>query len=360
MSAFADLVRFLPVASGTGDWVVSSAVGGCQMPALANVLNGVSYKVYAVSSDLTQWEISTGLYNSGTTTFPRTTVLYNSSGTGTATGQSGAGTKISFNTIPQVSVVALAEDLSAPLPNYIGGLTLSNDSGTPNSVLDIKAGGAADSTNAVLITIGAFTKSTAGSWASGSGSNGMGNGLTITASTWYHVMLANNNGIPDIWFDTSPTGANRPIGITDTKYRRLGSFRTDASSHILAFTQTGNVFIWFTSVPDVSGGAVFTAPVAQALTVPSGIKVIANILLSMISNSATSHGVLIQSPDQNPVTAGATNFQFSFLVTNVGLGATQLQVGTNTSSQVEISADIGTALTIYINTVGWTDFRGET
>src|SRR5271169_1353323 len=111
MSAFADLVRFLPVAGGTTDWVVSSAVGGCQLPSAANVQNGISYKVYAVSTDLTQWEVSTGLYNSGTTTFPRTTVLYNSSGTGTATGQSGAGTKINFSTIPQVSVVAIAEDL---------------------------------------------------------------------------------------------------------------------------------------------------------------------------------------------------------------------------------------------------------
>ena len=110
MSAFADLVRFLPVAGGTTDWVVSSVVGGCQLPSAANVVN-VSYKVYAVSTDLTQWEVSTGIYNSGTTTFPRTVVLYNSSGTGTATGQSGAGTKINFSTIPQVSVVAIAEDL---------------------------------------------------------------------------------------------------------------------------------------------------------------------------------------------------------------------------------------------------------
>jgi hypothetical protein len=111
MSAFADLVRFRATLGSTTDWVVSTAIGGCQIPSAANVLNGTNYKVYAVSDDLTQWEISTGAYNSGTTTFPRTTVLYNSSGTGTATGQSGAGTKINFTLAPQVSVVALAEDL---------------------------------------------------------------------------------------------------------------------------------------------------------------------------------------------------------------------------------------------------------
>jgi len=89
--------------------------------------------------------------------------------------------------------------------NYIGGLTLSNDGGSPNTVLDIDAGSAADSTNAVMITVGAFTKSTAGAWAAGSGSNGMGNALTIASNTWYHVCVGYNAGSPDYWFDTSAT-----------------------------------------------------------------------------------------------------------------------------------------------------------
>jgi hypothetical protein len=111
MSSFVDLCRFNPVAGGLGDFVYSSAVAGCQSPTAANAQNGVSYKCYAISPDLSQWELFQGNYNSGTGTFPRTTVLYNSSGTGTAAGQSGAGTKINFATIPQVAVVALFEDL---------------------------------------------------------------------------------------------------------------------------------------------------------------------------------------------------------------------------------------------------------
>src|SRR3981081_2072606 len=53
------------------------------------------------------------------------------------------------------------------LRSYIAGITLSNDGGTPSSVLDVAAGHAADSGNAVMISIGAFTKSTAGAWTSG-------------------------------------------------------------------------------------------------------------------------------------------------------------------------------------------------
>lgn len=111
MAAFADLVRFIPTLGGTTDWVYSSAVGGCQSPASAGVLNATKYKYYAVSNDLTQWEIGEGTYTVSTTTLTRTTVLYNSSATGTASGQSGAGTKISFSTVPQVAIIGIAEDL---------------------------------------------------------------------------------------------------------------------------------------------------------------------------------------------------------------------------------------------------------
>jgi len=133
MSAFADLVRFTPTAGGTTDWTYSSAVGGCQSPGAANCQNAVSYKVYAVSADLTQWEVSTGLYNSTLGVFARTTVLYNSSGSGTATGQSGAGTKISFSTVPQVSVVALAEDLTLTGALYANQFGVVGDGATVNT-----------------------------------------------------------------------------------------------------------------------------------------------------------------------------------------------------------------------------------
>lgn len=111
MAAFLDTCRFNPVAGGTGDWVYSSPVTGYQSPALAGAIHGRLYKFRAESANLTQWEETEGAYDSGTGTFPRTTVLYNSSGTGTGAGQSGAGTKINFTTAPQVAIVALKEDL---------------------------------------------------------------------------------------------------------------------------------------------------------------------------------------------------------------------------------------------------------
>lgn len=111
VASFVNVCRFTPTAGGTTDWTFSAAVTGYQSPTSAGATNGATYHVRAESADLSQWELSEGTYNSGTGVFARTTVLYNSSATGTGAGQSGAGTKINFSTVPQVAVVTIKEDL---------------------------------------------------------------------------------------------------------------------------------------------------------------------------------------------------------------------------------------------------------
>jgi hypothetical protein len=111
MAAFLDNCRFNPTLGGTTDWTFSSAVTGYQSPSAAGVVNGRVYEYFAISASGTEWEIGRGAYNTGTGVLARTTVLYNSSATGTATGQSGAGTKITFSAAPQVAVVAIKESL---------------------------------------------------------------------------------------------------------------------------------------------------------------------------------------------------------------------------------------------------------
>ncbi|GKQ52870.1 hypothetical protein [Bradyrhizobium sp. Ce-3] len=113
MSAFLNVCRFNPTAGGTTDWTYSIAVPGYQSPAAAGVVNGAPYSYRAESADLSQWEVGTGTYNTSTGVLARTTVLYNSAGTGANSGQSGAGSKINFSATPQVAIVALREDLIA-------------------------------------------------------------------------------------------------------------------------------------------------------------------------------------------------------------------------------------------------------
>lgn len=121
MAGQANVCRFYPTASGTTDWTYSGFITGYQSPTNAGAIDGKIYHIRSESADLNQWELSEGAYTAATGVFARTTILYNSSGTGTR--QSGAGTKINFSTLPQVAVVGLAEDtrerLTANLTLYV-------------------------------------------------------------------------------------------------------------------------------------------------------------------------------------------------------------------------------------------------
>ena len=152
----------------------------------------------------------------------------------------------------------------------IAGLILSNDGTSPNSVIDVAAGQCVDSTAATFIALAAFTKSTAGAWATGSGSNGMGNGLAVASNTWYHVFAAVISGVADVFFDTSVTAANAPTGTT--AFRRLGSFLTDGSAHVTAFTQVEDTFYWGAVRSDVSTAALGTTATLYTMSAPLGVR----------------------------------------------------------------------------------------
>src|SRR6266851_5243904 len=123
---------------------------------------------------------------------------------------------------------------SAPfLRSYLAGLIVSNDVGTPNTVLDISAGICADSTNQTYIKLGAFTNTTA--------------------------------------------------------FRRIGSFLTDGSAHILTFFQVGDWFFWKASVLDQNAQALGTVATSYTLaSVPPGVQVMWRGVLGATNAAATN------------------------------------------------------------------------
>ena len=137
MADFITNCGFVPTAGGTTDWTYSSAVTGYQSPSAAQAVNGATYVFRAQSADNSQWEYAVGAYNSGTGVFARTTVLYNSSGSGTK--QGGGGTKISFSSAPAlVVIVAIAEEIT-PAQAAIPCVRLTLTSGTPITTADVTA-----------------------------------------------------------------------------------------------------------------------------------------------------------------------------------------------------------------------------
>lgn len=266
------------------------------------------------------------------------------------------------NQLPAVSAALLTNIPAGVVFNYIAGLTLSNDSGTPNTILDIAAGTAADSTNAVMIMLGAFTKTTGGSWTAGTGNAGMGVGLTISNATWYHVFAIINSGTPDVYFDTSVTAANAPVGTT--AFRRIGSFKTDSSANILAFIQQGDLFWWIIYKADINAANPGTATVTRTLaSVPVGV--IVQAMLQIISGNSGSAAPVyalttdLAITDQTPSVSLTDNATAANSGGNVVAAPAIKNVRTNTSAQVRSRLSFSDANCTYIiNTMGWIDNRG--
>lgn len=248
--------------------------------------------------------------------------------------------------------------------SYLAGLTLSNDGVSPNTVLDVAAGTCADSTNAAMINLGAFTKSTGGSWVAGSGSNGMGQGLTIAATTWYHVFAIINGGAADVYFDTSVTAANKPT--STTAFRRLGSFLTDGSSHIVAFVQDGDNFWWAAPVaPSVTATNPGTSAVTRGLTgIPTGVVVQA-ILQIIVENSGVAGAAFayfsdLTTNDVAPSLSFTDTTEADSVAGGNTVGATRLNIRVNTSAQIRTRLSYSDAsVTLTINALGWLDSRGR-
>jgi hypothetical protein len=296
---------------------------------------------------------STGATGTGNLVFASSPTL-----TTAALGSSTATTQTAGDISTKVATTAfVAAALPPVLRSYIAGLTLSNDGGTPHSVLDVAAGQCADSTNAVYISLGAFTKSTGGSWTSGTGNNGIGGGLTIAASTWYHVFAIINGGAADIYFDTSVTAANKPA--STTAFRRIGSFLTDGSANILAFTQVANEFYWTAPVADVAITTFSATRTTLTLSIPLGVKC---RVIARASHTANAVAFVFSGPDEPDVapnnSAGAANAMD--LDGNInGPQRFPTTIYSNTSSQINYRATATSGGTMALTTLGWIDDRGS-
>ena len=187
-----------------------------------------------------------------------------------------SGSAFTLSKAPEVALDAVSLQMLGA--NFINGFTLSNNSGDSDHDIDIAAGAAADSgnTHGLILTGAGLTKELDATWASGTGAGGLFTG-SIAANTWYHVFVIRNTTTDaiDAGFDTSLTAANIPSGYT--QYRRLGSVVTDASSNILGFYQTGDMFYWNSPTLDhdaaISATATDYALTNASAGVPPGVNV---------------------------------------------------------------------------------------
>ena len=109
------------------------------------------------------------------------------------------------------------------------GFIMSNNIINPNTIINI-SGGSCSSTNdssyALTNGVGSIDIGISSYFSSG---------ITRIANTWYYIFLSILNGIMGYYIDTDISYSHKNTNII--YYRRIGCFRTDASSNIIQFIQ---------------------------------------------------------------------------------------------------------------------------
>lgn len=245
---------------------------------------------------------------------------------------------------------------AALLRGYISGLQRTANTTT---TLTIGAGVCADDTSTSMLSLAAGTIDCATV-----GADGLDAGA-LAVNTWYHVFaIGKTDGTVARLASTSVSSPTLPSGYT--LKRRISSFRTNASSQIISYIQVGDDFAWNARATDVNETNPGVTATLRTLSVPSGIKVLADVQLSFVNTSTSNSSVAILSdPDTDDIAPSAASGKHDTPTTaaaaaNVTQSGLRYKIWTNTSSAIRIRLSFSSALVgYYINTVGWTDRRGK-
>ncbi|MBY5692060.1 hypothetical protein HFO41_25080 [Rhizobium leguminosarum] len=256
------------------------------------------------------------------------------------------------------SNASMTAAIAAALANSVSGLQMANNATDAANDIDVAAGTILSADGTTMISLpAAVTKQLDATWVAGSGNGGRFD-ASIADGTW-HVFAIGNGTNNYVGFSQSlvPTAApNYPAGY---KYKRIGSvLRVSGSNR--AFTQygTGRERIYALRTP-VQNYSVVTSQGSSAVnrdvTVPLGIKVMANLLVRLGNDPASGDLLRIFSFDD--LDAAVTGANATHDVAASGRALESIEVFTNTAGQVKSRQNIGgSANYLSITTSGWKEF----
>lgn len=256
--------------------------------------------------------------------------------------------------------------------SYLAGCGMANGTDTINDI-DIAAGKCRDSTDAFDITVAAKTKQLDAGWAAGTAAGMRYSGAAI-ANTTYHIWaVAKADGTQDIYATPNASASTASAALTllqaesgGANYiyaRRIGSILREGGS-IVAFVQDGDVFMRSTPVLDINVTAPGTAAVTRTLSVPVGVRVLAQVQAGLTIGLAGTTRWYLSDLSQTDNAASTT---FSTVAGTLDAASTDpevvvapAEVRTNTSAQIRSRSDVSSAsVTHRITTTGWIDRRGR-
>jgi len=194
-------------------------------------------------------------------------------------------------------------------------------------------------------------------WVAGTNQGGLDTGSKAN-STWYHCYGIYNPTTltSDFLFST---GATTPTTLPSgyTKFKQVGSVKTDGSGNILGFFQNGTHFFLKIPVIDFSGTSTTTLTLVT-LSTPLGIKTIAILSATIFASAGSTRGLRIFSGDASDQAVSSSCWNGVYLAssgstTDIITGSGNVFVPTSTSSQVFHEASASASVTIL--TQGWID-----
>lgn len=256
-------------------------------------------------------------------------------------------------------VQAYNPDLITAFAGTLWGLTLSNNGTDAANDIDIAAGIAIDSTNAVLMRLASsLTKRLDAAWAVGSGNGGRDTG-SIADGTWHvHLIKRPDTGVVDVLFSLSATAPTLPTNYT--VFRCIGPILR-VSSAIKAFTQIGDYFEWSTPVADIASAAQTTGNTTRTLaSIPTGKAVLADIGVNIYRSGGTGQFGIASSPARagTVVDRDTAGVGYTIGAAAAGSATARMLVLTNTSAQ--IVTDANQTGEVSITVFGFHDNRSRT
>ena len=230
-----------------------------------------------------------------------------------------------------------------------------------STTMTIAAGQAADSTNAVYITLASAMSKTTSAWAAGTGNGGLDTGAIANSTTYHFYVISKTDGTTEVVFSTNASTPSLPSGYT--YFRRIGSMRTNGSAQWTSFIQDGDYFRLLASVQDIANTNFGTSAVTGTLTsIPTGINVQAmfnGVLTDTTPLAAQVQFSDLAANDEAPSGSAAPGFMLRAISGTVS-GGQPFQIRTNTSAQIRYRSNASDAgVTLRINTLGWIDRRGR-
>lgn len=236
---------------------------------------------------------------------------------------------------------------------YLFGLLPANDSGTPNTKIDIGAGQCRSDDDTVDFTYGStFIKDLSATWVVGSGNGGLDTGALGNSLSYDIYAVGKVDGTAPDFIVTLSSNAGPAYPSGYAVKRLVGQFMTDASAHIRAGTwYPDGSFTYAVPISDAAVSNAGTAAVLRALSAPPNAIAVFNAWLNNVTTAAIQ--LLMTDPAQTDTTPTTTIFDIRATATSQVNGG-EFRRRLNSSSQVRTRQQASGASDAFdIVTRGW-------